>query len=61
MNYTTKITFIYTSGDNKDRAISSPKEDVEREWKNHNTGDQYLPMDIYIDPKTIKEHFQIAA
>jgi hypothetical protein len=52
---------ICTSGDQADWTLYSPKVEVELEKLDCQTGHQYLPMDVYVDPKTIKEHFQASS
>lgn len=50
-----------TSGDQTDRTLHSLKAETELEKLDYQTGHQYVPMDVYVDPKTIKEHFQVSS
>mgnify|MGYP001814832040 CR=1 FL=1 len=61
MKNTIQNSFICTGGDKADRLRYLPEGKVEREGLNHKPDNEYIPMDIYVDPKTIKEHFHAAA
>lgn len=37
------------------------KGETELEKLDRQSGHQYLPMDVYVDPKTIKEHFHASS
>jgi hypothetical protein len=47
----------FTSGDYKDWSLHSVEVEAELENLDRQAGHEYLPMDIYIDSATIKEHF----
>lgn len=47
-----------TSSDKTGRSINDIKGNIEPDSTNLQTDDDYLPMDIYVDPGTVKEHFQ---
>ena len=51
--------FTGTSGDKTDRSMNDLKGEAALERMDHQADDEYLPMDIYVDPRTVKEHFQI--
>jgi hypothetical protein len=47
-----------TSRDHKDRSLYSLEGEAELEQLDRQAGHDYLPMDVYVDPRTVKEHFQ---
>jgi hypothetical protein len=47
-----------TSRDQKDWALYSLEGEAELERLDRQAGHDYLPMDVYVDPRTVKEHFQ---
>lgn len=49
---------ISTSGDTSSWTKDFLNTEVELEKFDRQTGRQYLPMDVYVDPKTVNEHFQ---
>jgi len=55
MTNTKQNSIISTSGDQTDWPLKG-EADLEK-W-DRQSGHQYVPMDVYVDPKTIKEHFQ---
>ena len=49
---------IRTGKEQMDRVLCSLKGESELENSDRQAGHQYIPMDVYIDPKTMEEHFQ---
>lgn len=55
----TKQNLIFgTSCDKTHMTVNDLKGEAEQESMDHATDHEYLPMDIYVDPRTLKEHFQ---
>ena len=52
---------IRTGKDQTDGVVNSLKGESELEYLDHQPGHQYLPMDVYIDPGTMEEHFQTSS
>jgi hypothetical protein len=49
-------------GDDKTCRGSCPlKSESELEYLDRRAGHEYIPMDVYIDPNTIEEHFHAAS
>ena len=55
MNHTTHIPITLTN-----RGPGTVERAAELVNSNHRASCEYLPMDIFVDPKTIKEHFQVS-
>ena len=49
------------SKDQTDGVLGSTDSEPELENLDRQAGHQYLPMDVYIDPKTMEEHFQASS
>jgi hypothetical protein len=47
-----------TSRDQKDWSLYSLEGEAELERLDRQAGHDYLPMDVYVDTRTVKEHFQ---
>jgi len=50
-----------TSRDQNAWPLDSLKIEAELEKLDRQVGHEYLPMDAFVDPKTMKEHFQISS
>ena len=49
-------------GDDQTRLGSCPlKGESELEYLDRRAGHEYIPMDVYIDPNTMEEHFHAAS
>jgi hypothetical protein len=58
----TKLHSTLCTGMGKtDWILDSFKGVSELEKLDRQSGHQYIPMDVYVDPKTIKEHFQASS
>ena len=44
-----------------ERVLGSFKGEAELEKLDRQSGHQYIPMDVYVDPQTIKERFQASS
>jgi hypothetical protein len=44
-----------------ERGLGSFKGEAELEKLDRQSGLQYIPMDVYVDPQTIKERFQASS
>ncbi len=51
---------VCTSGGRTDWSLYSRKGEAELEKLDLQAGRKYVPMDVYIDTRTIKKHFQAA-
>jgi len=51
-------TITRTSRDLKDRSVYSLEGEAELEQLDRQAGQDYLPMDVYVDTRTVKQHFQ---
>jgi len=58
MTNTIQDSIAGTCSVRKDRTSYSLDGSAERERSEHQTGREYLPMDVFVDPKTIRQHFQ---
>jgi len=58
MTNTIQNSISCTNGDQKNWPIFSIEVESELEKLDREAGHDYVPMDIFIDPKTIEEHFQ---
>ena len=47
-----------TSRDHTDWSLHSLEGEAELERLDREAGHNYLPMDVFVDPRTVKEHFQ---
>jgi hypothetical protein len=47
-----------TIRDLKDRCVYSLEGEAELEQLDRQAGQEYLPMDVYVDTRTVKQHFQ---
>jgi len=47
-----------TSRDQNDWSLHSLEVEAELEKLDRQAGHEYVPMDIFVDPRTMKEHFQ---
>jgi hypothetical protein len=61
MAHTKQDRVIHTGNDQTDGVPCSLKGESELENLDRQAGHQYLPMDVYIDPKTMEEHFQASS
>ncbi len=61
MKSTDEKAVVCTSGGRTDWSLYSRKGEAELEKLDLQTGCEYVPMDLYIDPRTIEEHFQAAS
>ena len=50
---------ICTSRDHKDWFPHSPEDELET--LDRRLGHDCLPMDVFVDPRTVKEHFQVSS
>ena len=50
-----------TSRGHRERALYSLKVEAELEKLDRQVGHEYVPMDVFVDPRTMKEHFQDSA
>ena len=50
---------ICTSSDHKDWFINSPEDELGS--LDRRLGHDYLPMDVFVDPSTVQEHFQVSS
>ena len=50
-----------TSRDHQDWSLYSLEGEAELEQLDRQAGHDYLPMDVYVDPRTVKEHFQVSS
>jgi len=53
-----KVTIDRISGARKDRSPCSIDAMFQQERLDDRAGREYLPMDVYVDPRTIRQHFQ---
>lgn len=60
MTSTDQTAVVFTSGGRMERSLYSRKGEAELEKLDLQAGCDYVPMDVYIDPGTIKKHFQAA-
>lgn len=60
MTNTDQKAVVCTSGGRADWALYSRKGEAELEKLDLQAGCEYVPMDVYIDPGTIRKHFQAA-
>jgi hypothetical protein len=58
MTNTKQNPIICTSGGHTDWTLHSLKSEAELEKLDRQAGHEYVPMDVFIDPRTMKEHFQ---
>lgn len=58
MTYSVHNLIDCPSRDHTDRSLYSLDGEAEMEGLDREAGHDYLPMDVYIDPRTVKEHFQ---
>jgi hypothetical protein len=49
---------VCTSGGRTDWPLYSRKGEAELKEYDLRAGREYLPMDVYVDPRAVKEHFQ---
>ena len=61
MTHTKQDSSIRIGKDQTDGVLSSLKDESELENLDRQAGHQYLPMDVYIDSKTVDEHFHAAS
>jgi len=61
MTNTKQNSVICTGMDQTDWVLDSFNGESEPEKLDRQSGHQYLPMDVYVDPGTIKEHFQASS
>lgn len=61
MTHTKQNPIVRTSGEQTDWILCSLKDMDELEMFDRQAGHQYVPMDVYIDPGTINEHFHASA
>ena len=58
MSDTMQNPAICTSRGHEDWSLYSLHVEAELENLDRQAGHEYLPMDVFVDPRTIKEHFQ---
>ncbi len=58
MTNTMQNPIACTSRDHTDGTLYSLKDEAEVEKLDRQAGHEYLPMDVFVDPRTMKEHFQ---
>jgi hypothetical protein len=61
MTYSTHINIDCTSGDQTDWSLYSLAGEAESERLDREAGHDYLPMDVYVDPRVMEEHFQASS
>jgi len=61
MTSTKQRSAICTGMSQTERVLGSFKGEAELEKLDRQSGHQYIPMDVYVDPKTIKEHFHASS
>ena len=61
MTHTKQDSSIRIGKDQTDGILGSLKGESELENLDRQAGHQYLPMDVYIDSKTVDEHFHAAS
>jgi hypothetical protein len=61
MSSSTQDPIGFTSGDRTGWSLLSLESETEMEELDREADHDYLPMDVYIDPRTRKEHFQESA
>ena len=54
-------TVTCTSGVHVKRTLLSLKDEAEAEQLDRQAGHDYVPMDVFVDPGTMKEHFQASS
>ncbi len=50
-----------TGGDHRDWPRYALEVEVELERLDRDAGHDYIPMDIFVDPRTMREHFQVSS
>jgi hypothetical protein len=58
---TTQDPVTWTREHHTNRKLFSLDVEAELAESDHRLGHEYLPLDVFIDPITIKEHFRIAS
>jgi hypothetical protein len=58
MSYSINTLIDCTKRDHTDRSLYSLDGEAEMEGLDREAGHDYFPMDVYVDPRTVKEHFQ---
>ena len=61
MNYSTQNPIDCTSWDHTDWSRYSLEREAELERLDRKAGHDYLPMDVYVDARRVKEHFQVSS
>jgi hypothetical protein len=61
MTNTTQNLYICSGWDQKDWSLHSLEIEAQLENLDREAGREYVPMDVYLDPQTIKKHFQDSA
>ena len=61
MAHTKQDPSIHTSKDETNGVLDGPEGKAELENSDRQAGHQYLPMDVYIDSKTMDEHFHVSS
>jgi len=61
MTNTKQRSAICTGMSQTERDLGSFKGEAELEKLDRQSGHQYIPMDVYVDPQTIKERFQASS
>ncbi len=52
---------IFTGGGASRRPIYSLEVETELEESDRKAGHEYVPMDVFVDPRTMKQHFQMSS
>ena len=58
MSYSINTLIDCTKRDHTDWSLYSLDDEAKMERLDREAGHDYLPMDVYVDPRTVKEHFQ---
>ena len=53
--------FTFTGGDRKDGSLYSLRVEAALEELDRAAGREYVPMDLFIDTRTLQEHFQASS
>lgn len=61
MTHTTQTHITCTSSVHKTRTLGSLAVEAKLAKSDHQAGHEYVPMDVYIDAKTMKEHFRYSS